>query len=125
MFTEEVVDIISQHNSAKGPFFIYAAYHVMHSPLEVPDKYLKNCMSITDSNRTTFCGMFQALDEGIGQITAQFETKGLLDDTIIILSTDNGGQIGLGSSNWPLGSTKPQCLKAELGALDCVGQISD
>jgi len=39
--------------------------------------------------------MIQALDECVGNITAQLETKGVLEDTIIILSIDNGGQTGL------------------------------
>ena len=119
-YTDEILSLISKHDNSKGPFFIYAAYQAMHTPLEVPDKYLHTCMSITDIHRRTFCGMIQALNEGIGHITAELATKGVLDNTIIILSTDNGGQTAYGSSNWPL-TTKPQCLKAELGTLDLCG----
>ncbi len=106
LFSKEIQSIISQHDSTSGPFFIYAAYQAMHTPLEVPNQYLDKCMSITDSKRKTFCGMMQALDEGVGQITSLLDSKGLLDDTVIILSTDNGGQTAYGSSNWPLRGNK-------------------
>ena len=106
LFSNEIQNIITNHNSTGGPFFIYAAYQAMHTPLEVPEQYLDKCVSITDPKRKTFCGMIQALDEGVGQITALLDSKGISDDTIIVFSTDNGGQTAWGSSNWPLRGNK-------------------
>lgn len=106
LFTSEIQTIISSHDVESGPFFIYAAFQSVHSPLEVPDQYLDQCSSITETNRKTFCGMMQALDEGVSNITASLESKGVLDNTIIIFSTDNGGQTAEGSSNWPLRGNK-------------------
>ena len=50
--------------------------------------------------------MLKAADEGISNITMLLKEKNLLDDTIIIFSTDNGGQTAAGSSNWPLRGNK-------------------
>ena len=106
LFTEAIQDAIISHSRDEQPFFIYGAYQAVHEPLEVPDQYLEKCDFIPYADRKTFCGMMQALDEGIGNVTGTLEAEGLLNNTVIILSTDNGGQAMLGSSNWPLRGNK-------------------
>ena len=106
MFTEVVEQTIKGHDSDKGPFFIHAAYQAVHSPLEVPEEYIAWCEDIPYDNRCVFCAMLQAGDEGINNITRLLEEKSLLDNTIIIFTTDNGGQTAQGSSNWPLRGNK-------------------
>ena len=106
LFTEAVQQSIEKHDSDKAPFFIYAAYQSVHAPLEAPQKYIAQCQSIPYENCHTFCGMLRAADEGISNITMLLKDKNLLDDTIIIFTTDNGGQTGQGSSNWPLRGNK-------------------
>ena len=43
-----------------------------------------------------FCGMLRAADEGIANITILLQDNNLLDDMIIIFTTDNGGQTAKG-----------------------------
>ena len=106
LFTEAVEQVITNHDSDKGPFFIYAAYQSVHAPLEAPQQYIDQCQDIPYDNRRTFCGMLRAADEGIANITMRLQERNLLDDTIIIFTTDNGGQTREGSSNWPLRGNK-------------------
>ena len=106
LYTSVIQQIITSHESKDEPFFVYAAYQAVHGPLEVPDKYLEGCNSIPYANRKIFCGMMKALDEGINNITETLDKAGYLDDTVIILTTDNGGQTAAGSSNWPLRGNK-------------------
>jgi len=56
LFTEAVEDVMN-HDSDKGPFFIYAAYQSVHAALEAPQKYIDQCQDIPYDNRRTFCGM--------------------------------------------------------------------
>ena len=106
LFTEEIEQIIDEHDSEKGPFFIYAAYQSVHYPLEAPQKYFDKCQSIPYEGRRTFCAMLRAADEGISNITMLLEEKNLLNNTIIIFTTDNGGQTAYGGCNWPLRGNK-------------------
>ena len=106
LFSEAIKQIINEHDSTKGPFYIYATYQAVHSPLEVPQSYLDECQSIPFNKRRTFCGMLRAADEGISNITMLLESKNMLDDTIIIFTTDNGGQTASGGNNWPLRGNK-------------------
>ena len=93
LFTEAVEQVIAEHDSDKGPFFIYAAYQSVHTPLEAPESYVNDpvCRSITYSNRSVHCAMLRAANEGIANITRRLQERNLLDDTIIMFTTDNGG----------------------------------
>ena len=50
--------------------------------------------------------MTTIVDESIGNVTQALKNKGMLENSIIVFSTDNGGPPnglqGAGSSNWPL-----------------------
>ena len=102
LFTEAVMQSIDKHATDKVPFFIYAAYQAVRGPLQAPEKYLKQCNFIPYKKRRKFCGLLLAVDEGIANITQLLQEKSMLDNTIIIFTTDNGGQTMKGSSNWPL-----------------------
>ena len=102
LFTEAIIQAIDKHDRDEAPFFIYAAYQSVHSPLQAPQKYLDQCQFIPYEMRRKFCALLVATDEGIANITNLLEEKDMLKDTIIIFMTDNGGQARQGSSNWPL-----------------------
>ena len=114
LYTRVIQQLLTSHDSKKEPFFIYAAYQAMHGPLEVPDKYLDGCNDIPYPNRKIFCGMMKALDEGINNITQTLDKEGYLDNTVVILTTDNGGQTAKGSSNLPLRGNKATIFEGGL-----------
>ena len=102
VYAKEAVRIIDSHASgqAKGPFYIYAAFQALHAPLQVPKFYLDSpaCAEVGEVNRHIFCGMAQALDSGVGNITAALTAGGFADNTVVFWSTDNGGQNGAGGN---------------------------
>ena len=114
LFTQRAIDIIEDHaenEKDKRPLFLYLAYQSVHSPAQVPQKYVTPYQkTITNAKRRTFAGMLSVMDEGIGNITDVLTKYGYLDNnTLIIFSSDNGGLIdipqnnvhGIGSSNYP------------------------
>ena len=50
--------------------------------------------------------MLAALDDSVGNITRALHRKGMLNNTVIVFSTDNGGAAagvnGNAACNWPL-----------------------
>lgn len=69
---------------------VAAAYQAVHSPNQVPQQYVDPYnATIADQKRRTFAGMLSCMDEGIGNITEALRAKGMLDDTLIVFSTDN------------------------------------
>ncbi|XP_021375282.1 arylsulfatase J-like [Mizuhopecten yessoensis] len=101
MYNNHVIDMVNNYNSSK-PMFIYLAFQAVHAPLQVPSRYTDKYAHIKNYNRRTYAGMVSAMDEAIGNITSAFQANGMWDDTIMVFSTDNGGEIIAGGNNWPL-----------------------
>ena len=44
----------------------------------------------TSTKRRELAGMVRSLDEGVGNVSAALSRAGMLEDTLLIFSTDNG-----------------------------------
>eukprot|EP01105_Mastigella_eilhardi_P005257 TRINITY_DN16_c0_g3_i1.p1 TRINITY_DN16_c0_g3~~TRINITY_DN16_c0_g3_i1.p1 ORF type:complete len:504 (-),score=108.75 TRINITY_DN16_c0_g3_i1:927-2438(-) len=104
----EAVSVIKDHgkNHANTPLFMYVALQAVHSPLEVPEKYLAQYSAITNSNHRIYAGMVTAMDEGVGNVTKALKDAGLWDDTVLIFASDNGGPWAATANNYPLRGQK-------------------
>lgn len=91
VFSSAAVDVVNKHDTSK-PLFLYLAYQNVHAPAEVPQSYMDRYnTTIKDLKRRKFAGMLTVVDEGLGNVTAAMAEKGMLDNTIIIFTSDNGG----------------------------------
>ena len=69
------------------PLFIYLAFQSVHSPLQVPDKYLKRYSHLKNKSRKHFLAMVTAMDEAIGDVIKSLKDQQMLEETLIIFST--------------------------------------
>ena len=98
---DEAVRVIDQHDP-KTPMFLYMPFNAPHTPLQALPEYLKQYDHVKDKTRRTYSAMVHAVDEQIGRVIAALEKQGLLENTIIVFSSDNGGPINLGATNGTL-----------------------
>lgn len=89
LLTKEACRLVKEKNPDK-PLFLYLAYNAVHFPFQAPDSYLKLYPNLK-GNRQIYAGMLAAMDEGIGQVLAALDEKGIRKDTLILFSSDNGG----------------------------------
>lgn len=99
LFTSVAESIIDNHDATQ-PLFLYLPYQAVHAPLQVPERYKDEFKGVSPPNRLSKVAMVAAMDEGISNITQTLAANGMLNDTIIIFSTDNGGP-------WPEGNNSP------------------
>ena len=114
VFTREAIKVVKNHSkhfgresNSKAPLFLYLAYQAVHCPNEVPPEYMTRYQNRTDwtDQRINYAGMLTAADEGIGNLTKVLQETGLWENTLIVVTTDNGGPTTVGctqgSSNYP------------------------
>ena len=53
-----------------------------------------------------YCSMVTALDAAIGRIVQTLEDTKMIDNTLIVFTTDNGGNVLAGGINFPLRGSK-------------------
>jgi len=88
------------------PFFISLHYTAPHWPWETRDDSAKaptikdNLFDLASGNIHTYRRMIHHMDEGIGRIMAALEARGTADNTLVVFTSDNGGERF--SDNWPL-----------------------
>lgn len=118
IFTTAAVNVVSTHAAenkalaAQGhdgkPLFLYLALHNTHAPFEVPAAY-SNKYNFTQALRNTWSGMVSMVDETVDNVTSAMKKEGLWDNTLWIMSGDNGsptGGWGAAGSNAPLRGSK-------------------
>lgn len=124
-FAQRAVDIIDSYvEGHRPPFFMYVAFQNVHWPLEVPAEYEKPFSAIPDPTRRTIAGMINILNEGVGNITAALHRNGMMDNTMVIFQSDNGGPTnhteGTQSNNFPLRGGKNTLWEGGTRVCSCI-----
>jgi arylsulfatase A-like enzyme len=111
------------------PFFLYLAYNAPHTPIQPPDDWLdrvKARESGISEKRAKLVALIEHLDDGIGKVLACLKDCGVSDNTLVIFSSDNGGQLEAGANNGPLRAGKQDMYEGGIRVPMCAvwtGQI--
>ena len=105
LFAERLQQVVSNHDTST-PLFLYYAPHIVHSPYEVPDRYLQKFNFIDYKPRQTYSAMVKYLDDVVGNLTSALKKVGLWDNLLFITSSDNGGPIYQAANNYPQRGSK-------------------
>lgn len=81
-YTDRTVEFIRKHKD--GPFFIYLAHNMPHVPLAVSDKFKGK------SEQGLYGDVMMEIDWSVGEILRTLEEEGLLENTLILFTSDNG-----------------------------------
>jgi len=116
IYEEEHKRILDNHDPSR-PFFIYYSHQMLHKPLQYPpeSEFSDNCDHVahtgadSEHDRHTLCAMMSRLDASVGRFETLLKEKGVWDNTVVWVVSDNGGMMpqgGSASSNFPLRSGK-------------------
>ncbi|XP_064082519.1 arylsulfatase B-like [Macrobrachium nipponense] len=95
----------------KKPMFLYFPFQSVHGPLQVPKNYTRVFKRVGDYYRRNYLGMVMAMDDMVGRVVAALKATGHYENSVIIFTTDNGGSIKMGASNYPLRGGKSNLLE--------------
>ncbi|MBX3657303.1 MAG: sulfatase-like hydrolase/transferase [Ramlibacter sp.] len=102
----DYVDRMAEGARSGTPFFLSLHYTAPHWPWETRDdealaqEVKNNLFHLHGGNIHTYRRMIGHMDEGIGWVMDALRRHGLTDNTLVVFTSDNGGERF--SDNWPL-----------------------
>ncbi|MEY4670832.1 MAG: Arylsulfatase [Pseudomonadota bacterium] len=100
-WTDQSIKVIQANRNR--PFFLYLGHWGVHTPLQATKADYQAVGDIKPHRLRVYAAMLRALDRSVGRIQGELDRLGLAKNTMIVLSSDNGGPgyIGLDGINAP------------------------
>ena len=106
LISQRAVEWVQRVAASDAPFFLSLHYTAPHWPWETRDdrelstRIEGSLFHLAGGNIHTYRRMIHHMDEGIGTLLDALRDVGRLDDTLVVFTSDNGGERF--SDNWPL-----------------------
>lgn len=117
LFADWAVEAIRSGAAGQRPFFLYLAFNAPHSPIQPPAEALETVLRQRphlDGKRAALVALIEHLDEGVGRVLDEIDKVGIERETLVIFTSDNGGQLDLGADNGPWRGTKGETFEGGL-----------
>jgi arylsulfatase A-like enzyme len=102
LFTDWTLDYLKERVADKQPFFLYLAYNAPHFPIQPPDEFLARVQEREpglSEKRTRNVAFIEHLDHHVGRVMDYLEASGLMENTLVVFTSDNGGALRYEQSN--------------------------
>ena len=114
LISERAVDFIDRQRDRRGPFLLSVHYTAPHWPWETradeaEARTIEKIAHTDGGSVRTYLTMVEHMDEGIGRILDALHRTGAHDDTLVVFTSDNGGERY--SDTWPLVGKKMDLLE--------------
>jgi arylsulfatase A-like enzyme len=113
------VEVVDGYAKSGRPFLISLHFNAPHWPWEGPGDEAesnrlrsKSLVDFDGGTQKTYQRMIQAMDLQIGRVLQALESKGLAENTIVIFTSDNGGERF--ADTWPFTGRKTELLEGGL-----------
>jgi arylsulfatase A-like enzyme len=116
---DRAVDVINRSARAPQPFFISLHFNAPHWPWEAAGDEAEserikatNLWDFDGGTQKTYQRMIERMDLQIGRVLQALEANGVLDNTIVVFTSDNGGERF--ADTWPFTGRKTELLEGGL-----------
>lgn len=114
LLAQRAVTEIRSAAATGSPFFISLHFTAPHWPWQGPQDearrgWTKDFFHRDGGTLDKYAEMMVALDNAIGKVLAELDAQGLADDTLVVFTSDNGGERF--SDTWPFRGEKGQLLE--------------
>jgi arylsulfatase A-like enzyme len=116
---DRAVDTIDRQARGGRPFLLSLHFNAPHWPWEAPGDQAESerlhgtrLRHYDGGTQATYARMVQAMDRQIGRVLQALDSNGLSGNTIVIFTSDNGGERF--SDTWPFTGIKTELLEGGL-----------
>lgn len=123
LFTEWACEYLRGRESVAAPFLLCLTYNAPHTPIQPPEDWLKrvkNRQQGISDQRAKLVALIEHMDDGIGRVLRTLEESGLTENTLVIFTSDNGGQLNVGANNGATRDGKQSMYQGGLRVPTCV-----
>lgn len=115
------VDVVNGYARSRQRFMLSLHFNAPHWPWEAPGDEAESerirsvpggLFHLDGGSQRTYQRMIEAMDLQIGRVLHALEAKGLIHDTIVIFTSDNGGERF--ADTWPFTGKKTELLEGGL-----------
>eukprot|EP00116_Pleurobrachia_bachei_P000961 sb/3461223/ len=124
IYVGRTVELLNQVKS-DHPWFIYCALQVPHAPYIAQETMIKHIEKAEierarNKKRVKYAAMILGMDEGIRTILDTLDLRGFRNNTVVVVTSDNGAVNDGPGSNYPLRGGKRSFLEGGVRALTIV-----
>lgn len=119
LFGDRAVATVNECATRGQPFFLSLHFNAPHWPWEAPGDRAEserlrggNLRHYDGGTQRIYFRMIEAMDLQIGRVLQALDAHGIADDTIVIFTSDNGGERF--SDTWPFTGIKTELLEGGL-----------
>ena len=117
LFSDWAIEYLKERKKDQGRFFLYLAYNAPHTPIQPPPEWLAKVATREPklpARRQRLVAFIEHLDHGIGRVLGALQENGQADDTLVIFTSDNGGQLSVGANCGPFRGGKQDMYEGGL-----------
>ena len=122
LFTDWSCDYLKSRVGQSSPFFLCLTYNAPHTPIQPPKDWyqkVKQREPNIDDRRAKLVALIEHMDSGIGRVMKTLRETELERNTLVIFTSDNGGQLNVGANNGALRDGKQSMYEGGLRVPTC------
>ncbi len=106
--TQEAIKSLDSAVTKEQPFFLYLAHYAVHTPIMGDERFLQKYLEKgLDTTEAKYASMVEGMDKSLGDIMDYLERKNLVENTVILFMSDNGGLSAVARGNEKHTHNKP------------------
>ncbi len=111
LLADKTIEIMRQSAQNSKPFAINLHFNAPHWPWKGPEDFNQPSEDVhfDGGSLPTYAEMVESMDRNIGRVLDELDTLGLADNTLVVFTSDNGGERY--SDVWPLRGSKGYLLE--------------
>jgi arylsulfatase A-like enzyme len=110
------VEVVAGYARSRRPFFVSLHFNAPHWPWEAPGDEAeserlrdKSLFDFDGGTQKTYQRMIEEMDRQIGRVLEALDANGLAENTIVVFTSDNGGERF--ADTWPFTGRKTELLE--------------